>query len=54
MIYIIIALLWIAGIYPAYQKIKEWDNSQFEKVAFSLIWPLIIPLYLIWKWHNKK
>lgn len=54
MIYIvIIALVWIAGIYPAYQKIKEWDNNQFEKYAFSLIWPLVVPLYYIWKLHNK-
>lgn len=53
MIYLVIVLVWATGIVPAYKKISEWGNSEAEKYAFSLIWPLILPLYLIWYLHRK-
>lgn len=54
-IYVILIAIWIIGIPVAYFKfIKNFDNYVFEKVIFSIIWPLLIPLYIIHYFHNKK
>jgi positive regulator of sigma E activity len=56
MIWIIIVLLvWIIGGFIAYNKyINKWeDKSKGEKVYFSVIWPLLLPLYLIHWIHNN-
>jgi hypothetical protein len=54
MITAIILSLYIIGIFVAYNKIKEWDNNEFEKVFFSIIWPLVLFLYGIHWLHNKS
>ena len=56
MIYWIIGVLvYLVIAYFAYAKIiKNWDgHSQFEKIYFSLIWILILPLYGIHWIHNQ-
>lgn len=55
MIYwIIVAICWLVGIFVAYFKfIKNWDNSTFEKIWFSVLWPCLIPLYIIYWIHNN-
>lgn len=45
--YIIIALIvWLVGAVVCYLKFNFGDNK-VEKVYFSIIWPLLIPLYVI-------
>ena len=47
---IILAYLIIAFI--AYKFcISKWDNKEWEKILFSLIWILVLPLLLIYKIH---
>ena len=55
MIWIIVLLVWIIGGFIAYNKyISKWeDKSKDEKVYFSVIWPLLLPLYLIHWIHNN-
>jgi len=55
MIYWIIALVvWLIGIPFAYSVTKNWDGrSNAEKIYFAIIWPLLLPLYLIHYLHNK-
>ena len=56
MIYWIIALIvWVVGIFVAYNcYISKWEGkSKAEKIYFSIIWPLVLPLYLIHYLHNK-
>ena len=54
MITAIILALYIIGVFVAYNKINEWDNNEFEKVFFSIIWPLVLILYGIHWIHNKE
>lgn len=52
---IIILVIWIIGMFVAYKKyISKWDNSMFEKIWFSILWPVLLPLYGIWYLHNKN
>lgn len=53
--YLIILAIWIIGIFIAYNKfMKYWDSqSKFERVYFAIIWPLVLPLYVIHYLHNK-
>ena len=56
MVYWIVALvIWLLGIYVAYDRfIGKWENhSKFERIYFSVLWPLVLPLYLIHYLHNK-
>jgi len=56
MIYWIIALvIWLIGIFVAYNNfISKWENrSKLEKIYFSVIWPLVLPLYGIHYLHNN-
>ncbi len=55
MIYWIIALvIWLIGIPFAWNIIKKWDGqSKGEKIYFTIIWPLLIPLFIIHWCHNK-
>ena len=48
----VIAYVLIAwGVYAF--KIKNWENhSKFERIYFSAIWFLLLPLYIIHKIHN--
>ena len=46
MITTIIILVYLLIAFGAYKKyIIKWNNTKFEKIMFSLIWPLILPLY---------
>ena len=50
----VLIAVWIIGIVVAYKKfISKWDNSKGEKIYFSIIWPLLIPLYLIHLIYHK-
>jgi hypothetical protein len=53
--WLIIAAVWIIGIPVAYHTVvKKWDNPKAEKYYFSAVWPLLLPLYLVHYFHNKK
>lgn len=53
MVTVIILAVYIIGILVAYNKIRKWDKTGFEKVFFSIIWPLVLILYGIHWLHNK-
>lgn len=54
MITLICVLIYLVLAYFAFTKfIKNWKNQTWEKIIFSLVWPLAIPLYGIWSIHNK-
>ncbi len=42
-------LIYIVGIFAAYKYIfSKWEkNSKFERVWFSVVWPCLIPLFII-------
>lgn len=54
MVKFIILAVYVVGVIVAYRKMKEWQHSKFEKVAFSLIWPLVAILYGIHYLHNRQ
>ena len=50
----LIVILYLVIAYFAYNKeIKTWNNKLWEKIIFSLIWILALPLYAIW-WLHKN
>ena len=51
---IIAAIIWIIGIFVSYFCIiKKWDSHKlWGKIYLSIIWPLLIPLYIIHWIHN--
>ena len=56
MIYgIIAAIVWIIGIFLVYKYYfkESTSNTKFEKIYFSIIWPLLLPLYAIHYTHNN-
>ena len=56
MIYgIIAAIIWIVGIFLVYKYYfkESTSNTKFEKIYFSIMWPLLVPLYVIHYAHNK-
>jgi hypothetical protein len=54
MIYwILFAVIYVVGIFVAYNKMQSWSHTKFEKVAFSVIWPLVAILYGIHWLHNN-
>lgn len=45
---IVVAVIWIIGGFVTYNcVIKDWDNTKFEKVWFSCVWPVLLPLFVI-------
>ena len=53
MVWIIVGIIWLIGILISYKFVfSKWNNSLFEKIWFSAVWPCIIPLYLIHAIHN--
>ena len=49
---VLLVLLYLAGAFVSYKyAISKWDNKEWEKVAFSLIWPLTLILWGIYKLH---
>ena len=54
MIWIILAIIiYLAGAWFAWGKIKNWEHPVWEKVAFTGIWPLVGILYGIHWLHNQ-
>ena len=47
-------IIWVLGIPASYFLIiKKWDShSLIGKIYLSVIWPLLIPLYIIHWLHN--
>lgn len=52
--WIIVAIVWILGAILSYRVIEKWGKSTFETVWYSFFWPVMIPLYMIHVWHNRK
>ena len=52
---IIIAVIWLVGIFVTYKCFaSKWDTqSKGEQIYFSIIWPLLIPLYVIHLFYHK-
>ncbi|SEA79068.1 hypothetical protein SAMN04487851_11435 [Prevotella sp. tc2-28] len=53
-VWIIVGILYLVSIVLAYQVIKGWGKSKFETIWYSIFWPVLIPLYMIHVWHNRK
>lgn len=51
----IIFVVWLIGALVAYFVfIRKWDSqSQAAKIYFSIIWPLVLPLYLVHLLYHK-
>ena len=50
----IIVVVYIIGIILSYKFItSKWNNSKIENVYYSLIWVLLIPLFIVHYIHNK-
>ena len=54
--WIIVTAIWIIGIFVTYFAFtKNWKkDSKVEQIYFAIIWPLLIPLYIIHFFHNFK
>lgn len=53
MIVALIILVYLLIAFGAYKLfIQKWNNKEWEKVIFSLIWPLVLPLWGIYKLHK--
>lgn len=49
----ILLVLWLIGIPVSYKWfINKWNQSKGEKIYFSIIWPLLIPLYVVYLIHK--
>ena len=49
----IYALIWLVGAIVTFFIVKSWKQSWVEKIYFCLIWPFMIPLYIIHLIHTK-
>jgi len=47
-----VLIIWIVGMFVAWQFIKKWDKSLIGKLYYTFVWPLVLPLYLIHYIHN--
>ena len=52
-ILLILLAIWVLGMIPAYNKIKEWEKGTFETRWYTIFWPVLILLYPIHKVHNS-
>ena len=50
----LIIAIYIIGGFVAYKKIESWSHPMYEKIIFSVIWPLVGLLYGIHWLHNKE
>jgi hypothetical protein len=51
--YVILVVLWVIGALVSYKMfISKWDNTIVEKVYFSIIWPIVLILYGIYRLHK--
>lgn len=53
MIWYFIIAVWLIGAVITHCLIKKWDNSKFEKIWYSVFWPVLIPLFIIHWVHNR-
>jgi len=51
--YIIIFVVWLIGAIVSY-KYFDLGWGKAEKIYFSIIWPLLIPLYLIYLMVGRR
>lgn len=51
---VILILVWLIGALLAWTKMEEWPQKWYERIGFSVIWPLMLILYVIHYLHNKK
>lgn len=50
--WLIILIIWLIGAPICYFSfIKNWKHPMWEKIAISLSWPVILPLYIIYLIH---
>jgi len=53
-VWFIVLIVWLVGAVVSYGLfMRKWNCNLLRKVAFSLIWPLILPLYAIHYFYNK-
>jgi hypothetical protein len=45
--------IYIVGIFITYEFIEDWNKTKFEKIWFSIVWPILVPLYIIHWLYNK-
>lgn len=53
MIITIIISIYILGMFITYDVIENWNKTNFEKIWFSVVWPVLAPLYIIHWLYNK-
>ena len=51
---VILILVWLIGALLAWAKMDEWPQKWYERIGFSIIWPLMLILYGIHYLHNKN
>ena len=52
MLTLLIVLIYLVIAFVAYKYfISKWNNKEWEKVVFSLIWPLTLIVWGIYKLH---
>lgn len=50
----IILIIWLLGILPSYLfVIKKWNQSTFNKIFFSILWPTVVCIYPFYYVINK-
>lgn len=50
--YIIGIIVWLIGVFVSY-KYFDLGTTKAEKIYFSIIWPLLVPLYIVHWIHNN-
>ena len=54
LIWFVVLAVWLIGIPVSYKYfISKWNKAKGEKIYFSIIWPLVLPLYLVHLIHNS-
>ena len=51
--YIIIAVIWLIGSVVTWFVVKKWNMKKWEKIWCCILWPCLVPLYIIHVIHNK-
>ena len=53
MIWAIVALVWLIGVFVTYKYgLKDANQSMFDRIWLSIVWPTLIPLFIIHYIHN--
>jgi len=52
MLTFLIILIYLVLAFVAYKYfISKWNNAEWEKILFSLIWIIVLPIWGIYKLH---